>query len=71
MASQATFLTVQFLDWVKDRPRTIADIRDAWTSTCPLNSAWEDAIADDLVAFEPGGRLLLTAKGRARLHDAR
>jgi hypothetical protein len=70
MASQATFLPVQFLDWVARRPRTLADVRDAWQSTCPLNSAWEDAIADDLVAFGPEGHVVLTARGRARLGDA-
>ena len=67
MASQATFLMVQFLNWVVSRPRTLADVREAWQSTCPLNSAWEDAISEDLVAFGPERRLILTAKGRARL----
>jgi hypothetical protein len=67
MASQATFLTAQFLNWVATGPRTLADVRETWLSTCPLNSAWEDAISDDLVAFDPQRHLILTAKGRARL----
>jgi hypothetical protein len=37
MASQATFLTVQFLDWVASRPRSRADLHETWQSTCPLN----------------------------------
>jgi hypothetical protein len=70
MASEATFLMVQFLDWVDRRPRRYAEIRDAWSSTCPLNCAWEDAIADDLVGYDGDGRLVLTGRGRARLDKA-
>jgi hypothetical protein len=67
MATQAKFLIVQFLDWIAARPRSRADVQEVWQSTCPLNSAWEDAIADDLVAFGPDGKLILTAAGRARI----
>ncbi len=44
MASEARFLTVQFLQWLAVRPRSDAEVRDAWSSTCPLNCAFEDAI---------------------------
>ena len=67
MASEAKLLTIEFLKWVAARPRSVAEARNAWSSTCPLNCAWEDAISDDLVAHAPGGRLDLTARGRARL----
>src|SRR5216683_1692979 len=50
MASEAKLLTVQFLQWVAARPRSYAEVRDTWSSTCPLNCAWEDAVSDDLVA---------------------
>jgi len=70
MASQATFLIEQFLDWAARRPRTLSDVRETWQSTCPLNSAWEDALAEELVAFGPGGVIGLTPKGRARLAGA-
>ena len=66
MASEAKLLTVQFLKWVAERPRSYAELRDAWSSTCPLNCAWEDAIADDLVERGAEGSLVLTARGRAR-----
>ncbi len=49
MASEAKFLMVQFLEWLEARPRRVAEVRAAWSSTCPLNCAWEDAISDDLV----------------------
>ncbi|MBV9827061.1 MAG: hypothetical protein JO001_15560 [Alphaproteobacteria bacterium] len=66
MASEAKLLMVQFLDWVAARPRTLAETRAAWSSTCPLNCAWEDAISDDLVACHPDGSVRLTPRGYAR-----
>ena len=68
MASEAKLLTLEFLKWVAARPRSVTEARQAWSSTCPLNCAWEDAISDDLVAHGPDGRLQLTAQGRARLY---
>jgi hypothetical protein len=70
MATEAKLLTLEFLKWVAARPRSVAEARQAWSSTCPLNCAWEDAISDDLVAHGLNGRLELTAAGRARLDPA-
>ena len=67
MATEAKLLTVQFLKWVAERQRSLADARAAWSSTCPLNCAWEDALSDDLVCRTPDGRLQLTGAGQARL----
>ena len=67
MASEAKLLTVQFLKWVAERPRLYAEVRAAWSSTCPLNCAWEDAVSDDLVEREADGCFALTTRGRARL----
>ena len=67
MASEAKLLTVQFLQWVAARPRRYAEVREAWSSTCPLNCAWEDAITNELVRHAPDGRVVLTEAGRDRL----
>ncbi len=67
MASEAKLLTVQFLGWIASRRRSYAEMREAWSSTCPLNCAWEDAISDDLVAHARDGTIVLTERGRARL----
>jgi hypothetical protein len=67
MASEAKFLMVQFLEWIDAKPRRVAEVRAAWSSTCPLNCAWEDALSDDLVRRTPDGRLQLTRAGQARL----
>jgi hypothetical protein len=66
-------LTEQFLSWVADRPRTYGEAMEAWRSTCPRLSIWEDALGDDLVRLESnaGGfsscRVMLTEHGRALL----
>ena len=70
MASEAKLLTIEFLKWVAARPRSVAEARQAWSSTCPLNCAWEDAISEDLIERAADGRLALSARGRARLETA-
>jgi hypothetical protein len=65
-------LTRQFLGWVADGPRTYGEAMEAWRSTCPRLSIWEDAVRDGLVRLENGGamnasRVLLTPAGRAVL----
>ena len=71
MASEAKFLMVQFLEWVEAKPRRVAEVRAAWSSTCPLNCAWEDALSDDLVVCRADGTVALTDRGRARLIELR
>jgi hypothetical protein len=65
-------LTLQFLAWVADGPRTYGEAMDAWRSTCPRLSIWEDAVRDGLVRLENGGAMksslvVLTLGGKARL----
>jgi hypothetical protein len=67
MATEAKFLIVQFLEWVEARPRSAAETRAAWSSTCPLNCAWEDALADNMVTLTRDGRVVLSAFGKAVL----
>lgn len=67
MASEAKFLMAQLLAWIDARPRRVAEVRAAWHSTCPLNCAWEDALAGDMVALSRDGDVVLTPLGRARL----
>jgi hypothetical protein len=69
-------LTEQFLTWVAERPRTYAEAMEAWRSTCPRLSIWEDALGDELVRLEAdaGGlsdcRVVLTPRGQALLVSA-
>ena len=75
MPDAARLLTLQFLDWVAVRPRTYAEAMDAWRSSCPRLSIWEDALGDGLVRIEPGAtrnesQVVLTPRGRAVLEAA-
>jgi hypothetical protein len=65
-------LTLQLLEWLSSRPRTYAETMEAWRSTCPRMTIWEDALADSLVQVESGSavtqcQVSLTERGRAIL----
>jgi hypothetical protein len=64
-----SLLAVQFLRWLADRPRTYADVMEAWRSTCPRISVWEDSFIAGLVRYDGGPRrtVSLTPEGRAVL----
>jgi len=42
-------LTLQMLEWLSRRERTYGETMDAWRTSCPRLSIWEDALADRLV----------------------
>jgi hypothetical protein len=67
MPKETSLLMLQFLAWVADRPRAHADVMEAWRSTCPRMTVWEDAVIDGLVRLESGGQrmVVLTPHGRA------
>jgi hypothetical protein len=64
---------LEFLEWVRFRPRTRADAMEAWGSHCPRFTQWEDALDLALIELEPGGlgtcRVRLSARGRAALNE--
>jgi hypothetical protein len=59
-------LTHELLAWIEARPRTYAELVEAWTSNCPRHPAWDDAVSDGLVEVR-GGVVALTARGRELL----
>jgi len=73
MAESPSLIMIQFLAWVADRPRNYAQCMDAWRSTCPRLSVWEDAIIDELVRIENDANrsVGLTQRGRAVLQQAK
>jgi len=54
----------ELLDWVAERPRSYAETIDAWRSSCPRLTVWEDAIVEGLVEVR-GGRVRLARRGHA------
>ena len=49
MPDAASQLTVELLTWISTRRRTYADAIEAWRSTCPRHTVWDDALLDGLV----------------------
>jgi len=71
MSESPSLIMIQFLSWVADRPRNYAQAMDAWRSTCPRLSVWEDAIIEGLVRIENNANrtVSLTARGSAVLEQ--
>lgn len=67
-----SLIMIQFLCWVADRPRNYAQTMEAWRSTCPRLSVWEDAIIDGLVRLDNTAEraVSLTRGGRTALEKA-
>jgi hypothetical protein len=68
----ASLLMLEFLSWIASRRRTYAEAMEAWRSSCPRHTVWEDALADGLIQFEGAGSLhvyevVLSPRGRAVL----
>jgi hypothetical protein len=64
-------LTVQLLEWISSKPRTYEETLDAWRTSCPRLSIWEDACIDGLIECAPGGRILaVSPKGKLLLTRA-
>ena len=69
-------LTRDMLAWLALQPRTYAETMEAWRSSCPRLSIWEDALADGLVRVEDGSgsdrresRVVITTRGQAMLES--
>jgi hypothetical protein len=59
---------MELLEWVSARQRTYAEAMEAWRSTCPRHSTWEDALIDELIEVVDHAEVVLTPAGRAALN---
>jgi hypothetical protein len=71
MSDILTPLTLDFLAWLAAEPRDYIDVMDAWRTSCPRLTVWEDAIDANLItrthtAGQPT-RIELTQQGKALL----
>src|SRR5437870_1950386 len=55
MPAPVSLLMIQFLDWVASRPRTYSEATDAWRTSCPRLSVWEDALIAGFTEVNAGG----------------
>ena len=73
LETSSDHLTLQFLQWLADSPRTYGEAMDAWRTSCPRLSIWEDALREGLISVESGlcamrqAKVSVTAKGSAFL----
>lgn len=64
---------IEFLRWLDGRMRTVTETFEAWQTSCPRLSLWEDAQIEGLVSFERLGAevvVRLTPKAEAILATA-
>jgi hypothetical protein len=76
MPDPVSLLMIQFLDWVASRPRTYVEAMDAWRTSCPRLSVWEDALLGGFIQVNrcgpvQQGEVTLTPQGRAILEGSR
>jgi hypothetical protein len=69
-------LVLDLVEWVAKEPRTYTDVMDAWRTSCPRLTVWEDATDRGYVERRPvtgqgvlvfateAGHALLRAEGR-------
>jgi hypothetical protein len=68
-------LMLQFLSWISDRRRTYTEAINAWQSTCPRHTIWEDAMIDGYIELKrhetvQDPEVTLTADGVALLNGS-
>lgn len=66
-------LVFDLVEWIAREPRSYADVIDAWRTSCPRLTVWEDAVDRGLVKRETaagrGTQVVVTASGRRFLRD--
>lgn len=65
-------LVFDLVEWVAKQPRPYAEMLDAWRTSCPRLTVWEEAIDRGLVRRTPskGGTIVMvTPTGRRFLRD--
>ena len=64
-------LILDLVDWVSREPRTYAEVMDAWRTSCPRLTVWEDAIERGFLMRGPGAsrtaEVSVTPEGHAFL----
>jgi hypothetical protein len=48
-------LVLDLVEWVARTPRPLADVLDAWRTSCPRLTVWEDAVDRGFVVREVTG----------------
>ncbi|RVT96896.1 hypothetical protein EOD42_10865 [Rhodovarius crocodyli] len=60
-------LMLDLVAFVAARPRPYAEVIEAWRTSCPRLTVWEDTVDAGLVAFRADGQVVATPKGLSAL----
>ena len=74
MLDSADPLVLDLVEWIAREPRPYAEVMEAWRTSCPRLTVWEDVVERGLVRREPqaGGPVIeVTALGRLLLAENR
>ena len=55
-------LLLDLVEWVAAQPRFYPETMDAWRTSCPRLTIWEDAVAGGFVKHD-GDHVIVTAEG--------
>lgn len=74
VSSDLTPLILDFLEWLEAEPRSYADVMEAWRTSCPRLTVWEDSHDRGLITRRYiagiGSGVEITPRGRALLADS-
>jgi len=67
-------LVLDLLEWLAAGPRPYGEVMEAWRTSCPRLSIWEDSVDAGLAVRRAGGpegaTVKITADGLRRLDEA-
>jgi hypothetical protein len=73
MADVLDPLVLDLVEWIAKEPRRYGEVIDAWRTSCPRLTVWEDAVDRGFVARKSvaghGTMVMATASGRRFLRD--
>jgi hypothetical protein len=70
MSDDTEPLILDLVEWIAAGPKPYAEVMEAWRTSCPRLTIWEDAVDRGLVVR--GGTLVeITSAGRALLAQGR
>ena len=74
MTQETDALVLDLIEWLAAKPRPYAEVMDAWRTSCPRLTIWEDAVDRGYVACEQqeavGSIVKATPLGLSRLREA-
>jgi hypothetical protein len=71
MSEAPEVLLLDMLEWLAEAPRTYAQTMEAWRTSCPRLTVWEDAAERDFIRRETAKGVtcvVVTAAGHRYLH---